>query len=364
MRIAYLGQMADVATENGISKKIRMQAAAWIAAGHPVRYFALTPTTAVWPGLTPLQTEVIRRGAGLVRAVRSHELCRRIRAWRPDIIYFRYAHHSPGLPALFHAVPAAAEINSDDTVEYALTLSGPKRLYHRLTRERILRAVRAFIPVTHELAARFAGFEKPSEVIGNSFDFAEFPPLPPPCEAQGRRLVFVGSPGTPWHGLDRVGAIAALFPEVAIDVVGCAEDDWRAAGAGAVPANVIFHGTLSHDRYLPLLHAATAALGTLGLYRKGMDEACPLKVREYLALGLPVIAGYQDTDVPPEADYYLRLPNNADALAPWRERIAAFLQHWQGRRVARASVAHLDTGVKEARRLAFMEKILASSHHV
>ena len=70
MRIAYLGQMADVATENGISKKIAAQLAAWSRAGHAVRYFALAPTAAVWAGLPAAAAEVCVRGHPLVRALR------------------------------------------------------------------------------------------------------------------------------------------------------------------------------------------------------------------------------------------------------------------------------------------------------
>lgn len=36
-------------------------------------------------------------------------------------------------------------------------------------------------------------------------------------------------------------------------------------------------------------------IGTLALHRKNMTEASPLKTREYLAHGFPVIIGYKDT---------------------------------------------------------------------
>jgi hypothetical protein len=105
------------------------------------------------------------------------------------------------------------------------------------------------------------------------------------------------------------------------------------------------------------MQRATIAIGTLGLYRKKMDEACPLKVREYLAFGLPVLAGYEDTDVPAGADYFLRLPNDNAPLAPHREKIAGWLDRWRGRRVPHTAIAHLDTVEKEKRRLAFIQSI-------
>lgn len=348
MRIAYLGQMADVAHENGIGKKIAGQGRAWLEAGHAVRYFSLAPTARVWPGLAPLEADLVARGGAARRMFRSLELVRRIRAWRPDVVYFRYGYHSAGLPALFRDVPAVAELNSDDLTEYPLTLSRAKQLYHRLTRGRVLRPVRAFVPVTHELGARFASFGKPAEVIANGIDLAAFPSAPLPAPDGPLRLVFIGSRDTPWHGLERVAELGTLFPTATVDVIGTERVP--------APANVIFHGELPRTKYEPLLLGATAALGTLGLFRKHMDEACPLKVREYLALGLPVLGGYRDTDVPEEADYFLRVPNDSASLAPQRERIASWLEHWRTRRVPRAAVAPLDNAVKERRRLAFLRR--------
>jgi len=357
MRIAYLGQMADVATENGISKKIRAQAKAWLGAGHAVCYFALTPTGTVWPGLAPLEAELLVRGNPLQRALQSRRLAQRIRAWRPDVIYFRYAHHSPGLRTLFRDIPAVAEINSDDQAEYPLTLAPLKLAYHRLSRTRVLRAVAGFVPVTRELGRRFAGFAKPTEVIANGIELGDFAVAPPPATPPS--LVFVGSSGTPWHGLERIAEISALLPGITIDIVGCSVADWTSATPA--PASMRFHGQLARDRYEPIAGRAIAALGTLALFRKHMDEACPLKVREYLAMGLPVIAGYEDTDIPAGADYFLRLPNNAAPLAGEQARLAAFIDRWRPQRVPRATVAHLDIGAKEARRLVFLAQI-AQAH--
>lgn len=360
MKIAYLGQMADVSHETSIAKKIRDQLRAWRAAGHDCRYFALVPSTRLWAGLAAESAAtLVPRGSAWLRPFRSRALCRAIADWRPDLIYLRYAHHEAGLPALFARVPAVAEINSDDTFEYALTLGPAKNLYHRLTRRRILRSVAAFVPVTHELTRLVSPFSRRAEVVANSIDLGTVSPLPPAPSGPPPRLVFIGTARTPWHGLERIAELASLFPDWSVDIVGDSAETWHAGQGGPVPPNLLLHGTLPRERYLPLLASATVALGTFGLYRKSMHEACPLKVREYLALGLPVIGGCADTDIPDGADYYLRLPNDSAPLAPHRDSIAAFAAAWRGRRVPRSAIAHLDTAVKEARRLDFMASVVA-----
>ena len=362
-RIAYLLQMADLTSENGIAKKIRHQAGAWRRAGAAVRIFSLAPTTTRWAGFDGIDLEIMPRGGPVARLWRSRELCARIRAWQPEVIYFRYAYHSPGLPALFRQIPTIAEINSDDTTEYALTLGPAKQLYHRLTRTRLLSNVAGFVPVTNELAARFARFDHPTTVLANGVDLTAFPLLPVPSSTAPLRLVFMGSPGTPWHGLDRIGELAALLPAVLFDIIGYTVDNWRSemsASLSSPPPNFVFHGNLARVAYEPLLRRATAALGTFGLYRKGMDEACPLKVREYLASGLPVIGACHDTDIPDAADYYLRLPNAAVPLAPHLGNITDFLASWTGRRVPRTAITKFDLPAKEIERLAFMQRISTS----
>ena len=106
--------------------------------------------------------------------------------------------------------------------------------------------------------------------------------------------------------------------------------------------------------YGPLLAQADVAIGTLGLYLKDMNEASPIKTREYLASGLPVIIGYRDTDFPDGAPFLLQVPNRADGVAQSQAAIARFVDAWRGRRVTRASVQELDSAGKETERLAFL----------
>ncbi|MNP61531.1 hypothetical protein D3C76_1567280 [compost metagenome] len=99
------------------------------------------------------------------------------------------------------------------------------------------------------------------------------------------------------------------------------------------------------------------AIGPLALYRRGMKEASPLKVREYLAYGLPVINGYVDTDFKEEVPFILRIPNEPRNTVHASAAIEEFVHSWQGRRVDRSEVEHLDVAVKETARIAYMKRI-------
>ncbi len=125
---------------------------------------------------------------------------------------------------------------------------------------------------------------------------------------------------------------------------------------GPVPPNVMLHPLLPRKCYEPLLARADVALGSLAMDRAKLAEASPLKVREYLAYGLPVILGFEDTDFrATEPWFLLRLPNTEDNVVSNVERIRSYVASVRGRRVMREEVAPAnDAQAKERRRLAFL----------
>lgn len=140
------------------------------------------------------------------------------------------------------------------------------------------------------------------------------------------------------------------------DVIG----DLAVNSAQVLPDNIEFHGVLPRSSYQTLMSRADVAIGTLGMHRKDMEEASPLKVREYLAYGIPTIIGYRDTDFPGEYPWLLRLANTPDNVAAGLGEIRDFVARMKGVRVPREAVEHLDVRRKERARLDFMESTLMS----
>ncbi len=276
-----------------------------------------------------------------------------LQAQRPDLIYQRYDLYMPALKRLARAFPLVLEINSNDLVEYCLTKS-LRCCYNRLTRSLLLRNAAGFSFVTWELAKLpdFSQYQKPYAVISNGVKLTEYCPLAAPSN-QETRLIFLGTDGQPWQGVDKILKMANLFPEWRFEIVGIQPNS-----LGAVPSNVHIHGPLKRPAYERLLALSHIAIGTLALHRKRLNEACPLKVREYLAYGLPVIIGYTDTDFPRGAPFILQLPNTEDNIQKSATAIASFVKAWKGRRVPREAISHLDVSFKEAQRLVFFRSVL------
>lgn len=357
MRLAYLAGWPG-GPDTGPFKKIAEQTRLWAELGAEVGLFILTTRQheEAWRGVPAATHVVARTGHALALAAQKERLLRRALAWSPDVLYHRYSMTYPGLVVAVRTAPLVVEINTDDVSEYRLIAPRKARL-NELTRGLVLGRAAGFVAVTHELStsSSFTRFDRPTEVIANGIDLSAMPELAVP-RLPRPTLVFIGQPHCPWHGVDKVVELARNRPGWDFDVVGpdLAE---VVATAGVPPGNVRVHGLLQAADYLAILGQAHIGIGSLALYRKNMSEASPLKVREYLACGLPSIIGYRDTDFPQGAPYLLELPNTESNVRDRLGEIDAFVAAQVGTRVARAQIQHLDSRAKERRRLDFLSTV-------
>jgi len=336
----------------GVVAKIEGQTSTWRHTGHAVKVFGLVPAR---PEQHPFsaQAQLIRADHRVARSLASRSLVAAVLNWQPDIVYLRQCSYQPGFSTLFDCAPVVIEVNTDDVRELP-QVSKLSHYYNLATRGRLLRRASGFAFVTSELAGSlsFGRRDVPRVVIGNGIWLSEAVPRQHPPSNDRPHLFFIGSPGFAWHGVDKIVALARHRPSWHFDLVG------PSAREIENPGNVIAHGPMSQREYGPMLAQADVALSTLALHRKGLDEACPLKTREYLAAGVPVITAYLDTDFPNGAPFLLRLPNIEDNIVPNLSAIDEFVARSRGTVVERRDVLHLDWAHKEPRRLALMEQVV------
>lgn len=357
MKIAYLFY-GDVSKENGVLKKVVAQTQGWAGQGLTVKLFAPAGRNGVWTGLKDIPLRMLSAGGVGERFSTIGVGIDTVLNWQPDLVYTRFEAFFPPLRKLAQTIPVILEINTDDMAEYRTNRPFFKYWYYRLTRGFLLKKAAGFVFVTHELAqnSSFTKYGKPGKVIGNGIALADYPQIPAP-DNPSPRLVFMGSAGHhPWHGTEKIVELAEHFPEWTVDVIGLSGPDTDLPA----PANINWHGFLRQSAYYSILAETDVAIGTLALHKNLMDEACPLKVREYLAYGIPVITGYRDTDFPDGHPLMLALPNTPDNITTHIKEIAGFIQAVKGQRVSRHSIKHLDTSSKEAERVDFFRHILSA----
>ena len=353
LRIAYVCRY-DPYANDGVARKIASQVAAWRGDGAEVELFIVgEDRSGASPHAPALAGRHFLYRRPLEKLLMNLRLQRAVLRWRPEVVYLRYSTFLPPPGRLVRAVPTVVEVNSDDRAEYRL-LTWPQRAFNTINRLIIFSGARGMACVTPELEARIRRDypDARTATITNGLD-ALGPPLPAPHSNERPRLVILASQPYPWHGIDKIISLAAVMKECDFDIVG--PSDIR---VGDLPPNVHLHGHLSAQGCEAVLANADVALAGLAFHRIGLSQAAPLKVRDYLAHGLPVIIGYDDPDLRGSPWFALALPNRDENLSSSQEAIRDFVARVRGRRVTPEEVApRIGLAAKERERLRFLAEI-------
>jgi len=364
MQIAYIVlNLEERSLQSGVGKKISTQIRLWREYGHHVQLYLLSPDEFEFDGQICYQSgtqdsfffiiNLLKRELSRIKTLKR--LIRDVEEYQPDVIYLRYGLFTYPIHKIVQSIPTIVELNTNDIVEYRY-----RGLFHywfnRLTRRLSLGNAAGLVMTSFEMD----GFPENRilRVIANGVDFDAIESLPAPSNHHPV-IALAATPGYPWHGVDKLCDLARHCSDMSFLVIGYSSDDY----SGEIPKNMSFLGFLRQEKIRECLSRADVAVGTLALHRNNMDEGSPLKVREALGYGLPVIYAYQDTDLEDlDAEFLLRLPNTESNVVDNLDRIKAFAYAMRGKRVDRTLILErVDQKLKEEKRLDFFQKILESS---
>jgi glycosyltransferase involved in cell wall biosynthesis len=187
-----------------------------------------------------------------------------------------------------------------------------------------VRAAKGTVGATHEIAAfelARAGLNGKRKlfVYPNGINVLKNTDL---LQLQDRRshiptFLFVASFFYPWQGLD------LLLKELVYN-----QRDFLLHIVGGVPEELLdeygkhskfkFHGRKTKQEIGILSEESWIGISSLALERQGLTEACALKVREYLLMGLPVIGTYKEV-LPDDFQFYKNLSIDAAAIFEFAE---------------------------------------------
>lgn len=269
-----------------------------------------------------------------------------------DLMYIRQRPYMPFTQRCFDMVRTVVEINTYDVGEYK---SISKVMYHinNMTRDFYYKKAKGLLCVSRELEKIYRQkYSLPTVTIANGINTRKY-------RLKGRgnsrpQLAFIGSPGFDWHGIEKIELMARRIPEFDFHLIGV---------NGANKENVFFHNYCSLSKAQEIVSRADVGICSLSLHTKGMQEASPLKSRQYLAQGLPIIYAYKDTDMSGDEKFALRLENSPDNVEKNIDMIKAFVfgVAWDSEisMMARAfSENVLDSKIKEKQRILFFKRII------
>jgi glycosyltransferase involved in cell wall biosynthesis len=264
----------------GAAQHLRGIAAGLLRLGHEV-----TTTTARSPQ-GPFPTEVRRLDE-------LDELARRV-----DVVYERCSlGHTDGLDAARrHGAAFVLEVNAPLVDEARRHRPDTVTDDHAGAEARLLAEADVVVAVSDELATWVGGRrDAPVVVVPNGFEPTWFPEAASP--ARSDTLVFLGHP-KPWHGADRlVGLLDGLAdrglePHLLVVGDGPGADEIRCAAE-----RLGLGGQVEVTGALPPAEASArlrdAAIGLAPYPPQGDFYFSPLKIVDYLAAGLPIVATRQ-----------------------------------------------------------------------
>lgn len=250
-----------------------------------------------------------------------------IMTYNPTVIIWRYnITYVPGIFNPKKVCPRALFITEHQAKEIdELRMTAAGRMVAPIIRrraEKVLRNVDAVMGVTgeisrHELA--LAGRSIPTYTLTNSIDVDRYPLKSPGHKDEDRvRLLYVGSHTADWQGLDRLLKGMAAYrgdTQLVLHVAGNMSTSTRCLiDTLGVGNHVHAHGYVEGKELDALFDTCDIAIGTLGMHRKNLTYGSTLKVREYMARGIPFMISYVDEDLQPGLPYVYMAPADDSPL--------------------------------------------------
>ena len=359
MKIAYILE-GNFYQDSGILRKVKGQIKEWEKGGAKVYPIIIASKRsekmlldgqhfyskiAAFIPITPVKSHLNKVWS--LRKVNNY-----LAAITPDIVYIRQTTWCYGLDNLLSKQNSLMELNTNDVSEIAHAGLLKRKLY-LWGREKLIHSVKGFVSVSYEIEKLYVKYKKPIVTIANGIDFSTIARTQK-IKNEKPQVVFVGSPRQAWQGIEEFVTMARLIPQADFHLVGPELDTTE------IPANLKPYGYLGKDELTKLYQKMDIGVGTLSLHKKKMDEASPLKVREYLAYALPCIIGYQDTDLNSGElpEFILNIENKPDNVREHIEEIEAFIEKYKSYSVDLEIIKKIiSTQYKEQARTDFFQQM-------
>ena len=348
-KIAYAFVVYGAAS-SGVFKKICDQVAFWRSSGYSVQLFIITDKNSVkyWREIDQ-SAEILIDSGSLSKAINRWKLIKLALKSNPQLLYLR-----DSFPIRIPKTDLPIIIEVQTLVGRELKLRSKTRyLFFSIYKKRYYKKIDGVVYVTNELM-QINEFKIKDHVprisISNGINLQEFQTLPKQ-QNQVPALFFMGHPNQPWHGVSELVEFARVNQNIEVHIVG--------ESVQISLPNLYSYGRVTRKDIFSIASKCTAGVGSLNLSKIELNEASPLKVREYLALGLPVILRYQDPDLKSTDGFVLQLPSDERTLLHFSIEIQEFLDSWKGKRVSHEFIKSLDVSVKEKARLKYFQEVLS-----
>lgn len=188
---------------------------------------------------------------------------------------------------------------------------------------KIMQCASLIVGVSQEITKYYAN-NNLNYTLSNGFDVQSVEALKKEVN-EDKAIKFVLISGSPnyWNGSDRYIRAFKNYKgtkPIELHLIGSFNQNYLTD----LPSYIINHGVLEKKQIDTIMETMHIGLGSSALHRVNLTEGNVLKVREYIARGLPTVIGYQDTDLsfgkPLNFVYHIAADEseiNLDAIIQW-----------------------------------------------
>jgi len=353
MKIGYV-IAHDMTRQDGVTKKVLNQVSIWQEAGNEVKLFCFSKNININDEF--INYYKIKSGLNF-KIQKATQFFLDINKFQPDIVYLRYTSFGLNTYYLLKKYKVITEINTYNAGENYLLFKKEKTikkllqyLYSDISSFLTVKYSSAIVSVTYEILNKMNLNNKESIVIPNSISIKNFTSVKERNNKGRIGLFFIGTPNQSWHGVDYIKKLALLLPQYDFHIIGMDETNTN---------NLYWHGYISQVQYLKIIKKCHIGIGSLALFRNNMVEACPLKVREYISYGFPVIIGYEETafklyDETPDWALNINVKNLENEI----KKIIEFIEKNKNNILNKNKIAkYIDSSILEMTRINFFKRV-------
>lgn len=333
MNILFVGKRSNN-NSSGIEKKMMGQILAFEKLGHTV-YYTYFEDNYVWLATTDGQKEaLVPYQDGICGMYLANERAVR-KAIEKDDIKFSLFYMRKGMASGWH-ISTLKKLNKKrilvieeiPTFPYDEELKKTKGIglkiylfFDKLYRNRLKKYIDYVVTYSEDDYI----FGIPCICINNGIDVSDIPKRSKLQKCKKIRIVSVSAMYY-WHGYERlIRGIHQYYnaeknddkADIQVDMIGdgpCLEEWKQLVKELGLEKKVVFHGAKHGEELDAILSEADIAVGSLGLYKKNLQKASELKIREYCARGIPFVLACQDLGLTGLDDYVFRVENSDKSI--------------------------------------------------
>ena len=333
----------------GVVIKVRNQVTSWEKQGIEVKVVLVTSAKSEDYNFD-VPTYVFKSESKISRYFARRNAFRYLRHEHQDwVIYRRYALMIPIEVLSMKKLQTIIELNTNNRVFYK-ERGKLQFLWFSFQNLLVAKLAVGACAVTSEIKELNSNNFKKVSTFTNAINLDQYKSIRRNISSQ--KLIFLAGDNFSWNGIPILQSIVNALPNFEIDVYGISSEN-------SEKDRIHFFDYISKEDLELRMPEYLAGVATLELDKIGLNEAAPLKTREYLLRGLPVIGRFTDSGLANDFPFFFKInldPKSKEVLN--RMALLDFIEVCRNQVINKSELASIDVEKVEVSRITYIREII------